>query len=368
MRLGSFCTGYGGLDMAVEAHYGADLAWYSEVDKDCNNLLATRFPGVPNLGDLTTIDWGQVEPVDIMCAGFPCQPFSHAGKREGENDERAIFAYIADAIGVLRPGIVVLENVAGLLTLGGPGVVGTLTGLGYDLRWGLVRASDTGAPHRRARWFCIATDTSGEGLQGRRGEYGLREDRSEVETGRGGTPPTDADISGGEARGDAGHSRQRVRLQPVGSSPPPTDTDGEGFPRSGAARRVHDSGEMPVGSRPRVRASAPCGSTSTDTHERGIKGVRPERGLGEATLEPCDTHRFGPYGEAVDRWGRILGRPAPDPTDDRGLRPGFVEWMMGLPEGHVCALGMSRTAELKMLGNGVCPQQAALALRLLDER
>jgi len=70
MKLGSFCTGYGGLDMAVEHHYGADLAWYSEVDKDCNNLLATRFPGVPNVGDLTTIDWDQVEPVDIMCAGF----------------------------------------------------------------------------------------------------------------------------------------------------------------------------------------------------------------------------------------------------------------------------------------------------------
>ena len=327
MRLGSFCTGYGGLDMAVEHHYGTTLTWCSEVDKDCNQLLAHHWPGVPNLGDLTTIDWDQVEPVDIMCAGFPCQPFSHAGKREGANDERAIFAYIADAIGVLRPGIVVLENVAGLLTLGGPGVVGTLAGLGYDLEWGVVRAADAGAPHRRARWFCIATDTSGEGLQGRWGEYGLREDRSEVEAGRRGTPPT--------------------------------DTDGERLPQSQPSTVA-------------VQSEQPCPTSPngppTDTDERGIKGVRTERGLGTATLEPCDAHRFGPYGEAVARWERILGRPAPDPTDDRGLRPGFVEWMMGLPEGHVCALGLSRTAELKMLGNGVCPQQAALALRLLDER
>jgi len=73
MRLGSFCTGYGGLDMAVEAHYGAHLAWCSEVDKDCNQLLAHHWPGVPNLGDLTKVDWDQVEPVDIMCAGFPCR-------------------------------------------------------------------------------------------------------------------------------------------------------------------------------------------------------------------------------------------------------------------------------------------------------
>ena len=291
MRLGSFCTGYGGLDMAVEHHYGATLAWYSEVDKDCNQLLDHHWPGVPNLGDLTMIDWDQVEPVDIMCAGFPCQPFSHAGKREGTNDERAILAYIADAIGVLRPGIVVLENVAGLLTLGGPGVVGTLTGLGYDLRWGLVRASDAGAPHRRTRWFCVATDTDG------------------------------AIFGGVEKQRKLEHRRPAACYQPA-----------------------------------------------TDTDERGIKGVRPERGLATATLEPCDTHRFGPYGEAVARWERILGRPAPDPTDDRGLRPGFVEWMMGLPDGHVCALGLSRTAELKMLGNGVVPAQAALALRLLDER
>jgi len=309
VRLGSLCTGYGGLDMAIEAHYGADLAWYSEIDKDCNQLLAHHWPGVPNLGDLTQIDWNQVDPVDIMCAGFPCQPFSHAGKREGENDERAIFAYIADAVSVLRPGIVVLENVAGILTLGGPGVIGTLTGLGYDLRWGVVRASDAGAPHRRARWFCIArsADPSSE-------RHGSREN------GRG---------VGHLDRRDESQTRQQQRPRPE-----PVDRDD---------------------------------TATTDPDERGIKGVRTERGLGTATLEPCDAHRFGPYGEAVARWGRTIGRPAPAPTDDGKLSSRFVEWMMGLPEGHVCALGMSRTAELKALGNGVCPQQAALALTLLDD-
>jgi DNA (cytosine-5)-methyltransferase 1 len=276
VRLGSLCTGYGGLDMAVEAHYGADLAWYSEIDKDCSQLLAHHWPTQPNLGDLTTVDWNRVDPVDIMCAGFPCQPFSHAGKREGENDDRAIFAYIADAVSVLRPGIVVLENVAGILTLGGPGVVGTLTGLGYDLRWGLVRASDAGAPHRRARWFCVATDSSSERHGGRQDCRGVghldRRDESQT------------------------RQRQRPRAEPVN------------------------------------RSSA-----------------------------------FGVYADHITRWERTVGRPAPDPTDDRGLRPGFVEWMMGLPDGHVCGLGLSRTAELKMLGNGVCPQQAALALTLLDD-
>jgi DNA (cytosine-5)-methyltransferase 1 len=268
MKLGSFCTGYGGLDMAVEAHFGATLTWYSEVSKDCNQLLAHYWPGVPNLGDLTAIDWDQVEPVDIMCAGFPCQPFSHAGKREGANDERAIFSYIADAVGVLRPGIVVLENVAGLLSTGpgrggGCDVVGTLAGMGYDLRWGLVRASDAGAPHRRARWFCVATDTDGPG----RGE-------------------------------------QR-RTVPVGTQQRPA-----------------------------------------------------ERGRSQA--------EWGHYAPAIERWERTIDRPASAPTDDGKLSSRFVEWMMGLPEGWVTNLGLSRTAELKMLGNGVVPQQASLALEILD--
>ena len=62
-----------------------------------------------------------------------------------------------------------------------------------------------------------------------------------------------------------------------------------------------------------------------------------------------------------------MGRPSPYPVDDKGIEPAFVEWMMGLPEGHVTNLGLSRTAELKMLGNGVVPQQAALALHYLTQ-
>jgi len=340
MRLGSFCTGYGGLDMAVEAHYGAHLAWCSEVDKDCNQLLAHHWPGVPNLGDLTKVDWDQVEPVDIMCAGFPCQPFSHAGKRLGGDDERAIFAYIADAVGVLRPGIVVLENVAGLLTLGGPGVVGTLAGLGYDLRWGVVRASDAGAPHRRARWFCIARNTD----QGQRCQVGTVQTQEPEHGGTGGAATDPSSERHGERQDGRGvgrldrrdesqaRQRQRPRPEPVdrGSEAP---TDPEGAERRTAEHETVDA-------------------TTRRTAEPG---------------ERTSATSWGHFGAAVTRWERVLGRRAPDPTDVRGLRPGFVEWMMGLPEGHVCDLGMSRTAELKMLGNGVVPAQAALALTVLDE-
>lgn len=77
---------------------------------------------------------------------------------------------------------------------------------------------------------------------------------------------------------------------------------------------------------------------------------------------------WGPYSPAIKRWETVIGRRAPDPVDDRGLNPSLVEWMMGLPDGWVCDLGLPRTAELKMLGNGVCPQQAALGLEILDDQ
>src|SRR5213075_2264331 len=86
-----------------------------------NKILAHRYPDVPNLGDLTAVDWSRVEPVDILTAGFPCQPVSHAGKRAGVSDERWLFDDICTAISrmVTRPRLLVFENVAGLLSANG---------------------------------------------------------------------------------------------------------------------------------------------------------------------------------------------------------------------------------------------------------
>jgi len=263
MRLGSLCSGYGGLEAGIGQVLDIEPVWCSEIDKDAAKVLAAHHPSTPNLGDLTVLDWHRVEPVDIICAGFPCQPFSVAGLKKGEADERAIFPYIAEGVAAIRPRWVVLENVPGILTLG-VGVVATLTGLGYDCRWGVVGASDAGAPHVRARWWCVAETT---------------------------------------------------------------DTDSPGW---GEQRRP-----VAMGTQQRP----------TERHSRQAD--------------------YGPYTGAVEQWEHILGRPAPAPTTDRGLRPEFVEWMMGLPEGWVCDLGLSRTAALKMLGNGVVPQQAALAVDLL---
>ena len=111
--------------------------------------------------------------------------------------------------------------------------------------------------------------------------------------------------------------------------------------------------------------------TTTNTNATRLQGHRrPETDSTERRQSPttgdsapCD---WGRYAAAIERWEQTIGRPAPSPTDTKGLNPVLVEWMMGLPEGWVTDLGLSRTAQLKMLGNGVVPQQAALALTILD--
>jgi len=155
MKVGSLCTGYGGLDMAVEAYFNAETVWCAEYDQYASQLIEERF-GYLNYGDISKIDWSSVEPIDILTAGYPCQPFSQAGSRKGTNDDRHIWPHITKAIRILRPKFIVLENVRGHLSLGFDRVLGDLTELGYDTKWKLIRASDVGAPHQRARLFVVA--------------------------------------------------------------------------------------------------------------------------------------------------------------------------------------------------------------------
>ena len=155
MKIGSLCTGYGGLDLAVEAFYNAETVWTCEYDKYASKVIEARI-NKPNHGDLKTTDWTQVEPIDILTAGYPCQPFSYAGLRKGVDDERHLWPYIKEIIRVLRPKFVVLENVRGHFGLGFREVISDLTFIGYDARWRIVRASDVGAPHKRERIFILA--------------------------------------------------------------------------------------------------------------------------------------------------------------------------------------------------------------------
>ncbi len=317
MRIGSICSGYGGLDTAVAEIFGAEVAWFFEYDKAPSKILAHHWPEIPNYGDITTADWAELEPVDILCAGYPCQPFSIAGNRKGSDDARHLWPYILDGIRQLRPRYVVLENVRGHLSLGFGRVLGDLAEAGYDARWTCVPASDVGAPHRRERIFVIAADTSGDESE----RWGV--DRN----------------VGSPAYSDEGKSSEWERVRHT--------------PSDSGAQTVAD----PDNSRWRE-------------HGGGIT-VQPE----QPSVEHSGADTWGDYRPAIEQWGAVLGRTAPPPTLPDGkngnhrLNSAFVEWMMGLPEGHVTdsAINITRNEQLKALGNGVVPQQAMYALRILLE-
>ncbi len=340
LRIGSFCSGIGGLDLAVEAHYRATTAWFCEVEPAPSKVLAARWPGVPNHGDLTAADWANVEPVDIGTAGYPCQPFSTAGKRQGTEDERHLWPAVRDAVGVLRPRKLVLENVRGHLSSGFDAVLADLAGLGFDAEWGVFRSTDVGAPHQRARLFVVATNTDIVGLERRDSERRVSElatsERRPVDPA-GDSPTTNADYVGLER---AGRTRDRRQGSANNDQPATNANETDGFPI--------DDLHGPRGGELHTGRFADRRCTDSD--------------------RPGDRQRtnWGKYAAAVGRWEHIIGRQAPAPTDaNRRLNPDFPEWMMGFPTGWT-ACGLSRAQRLKAIGNSVQPQTALLALSELD--
>jgi DNA (cytosine-5)-methyltransferase 1 len=159
LTVGSLCSGIGGLDLGLE-RAGMDVIWQAEVDPYASKVLAKHWPTIPNLGDITTTDWSSVDRPDLICAGYPCQPFSLNGDRRGADDPRHLWPIIATAIRHLAPRFVVLENVRGHISLGLDKVLGDLACLGFDAEWGVVPACAVGAPHRRDRVFVVAYSPS----------------------------------------------------------------------------------------------------------------------------------------------------------------------------------------------------------------
>jgi DNA (cytosine-5)-methyltransferase 1 len=388
LKIGSLFAGYGGLDMGIKDVLDAETVWFSEFDKAPSAILAHHWPDIPNHGDITQIDWANVEPVDILTGGFPCQDVSLAGARKGLKDgtRSGLWSEFARAIETLKPRLVVIENVRGLLSAAAGGsvesdpwgvgdgatrpvvnalgaVLGDLVSLGYDAEWCGVRAADAGAPHGRYRIFIVAHPEH-NGNASREG---------------GGCV--------GTFTAQGGHERfaPSANVEPAGASRGGTiatataDTSGERFgehARESFAEETRSASSDLADGAGRSRADSDRGATVADTDNSG-RGeprrpvtVRPEQ-------SPAEHNRvdvgWGVYEPAIRRWEHLSGRVAPPPTNPDGrdgshrLSARFVEWMMGLPVGHVTdpAIGLTRNEQLKALGNGVVPQQASLALRTL---
>jgi DNA (cytosine-5)-methyltransferase 1 len=155
LTVGSLFSGIGGLDLGLE-RAGMKVIWQSEIDPYCNKVLKKHWPEVPNYGNIKEIEWATIPRPDVICGGYPCQPFSTAGKRRGTDDPRHLWPWVRTAISELRPQYAILENVRGHLSMGGLQVIGELTEIGYDAEWRVVSAAGLGAPHRRDRIIIVA--------------------------------------------------------------------------------------------------------------------------------------------------------------------------------------------------------------------
>lgn len=329
MRIGSLCTGIAGLELGLQyAGIETKPVFVSDIDPGACDWLDQAMPYTPNLGDFTEID--ELPEVDIITAGFPCQPVSIAGRRKGINDERWLFDDICRLVSRMdSQPILFLENVPGILSANGGDAMGRvvygLADIGYYITWGTLPAAAIGAPHRRNRWWGIAQHP----------------DSMVRPTPRQLGPDTNRLVQPWDgSRTVARHS--------------PAFADSERIRnRSGQGSLKKDGTSLRVVGRD---------TTATDPNDpRRSQHTRPQP-VGHSP------HNFGPYAEAVARWEHVLGRTAPDPTVDGRLNPGFVEWMMGYPEGWVTDVLTRRTQSLKALGNAVVPQAAAEAFLQLSTR
>lgn len=297
--IGSLFSGYGGLDMGVQMALGpARVAWVSDIEPGPARILAHHHPDAHNLGDITSVDWTQVEPVDVIAGGSPCQGFSSAGLKRGFGDTRSgLWEHMLLAVEALHPRVVVWENVARVKTTKTAGgqtilavVAGDLDRAGYIVRSAIVSASDIGAPHKRMRVFVVATSGDGDQL-----------------------------LSSAEAPEPITKTR---RLLPTCTA-----------------------------------------SMHTGPGRSGRKGGKNL----QTFVRDGDWKDCGP---ALTLWSLCLGRSFPDPSSDGRLSAQFAEWMMGLPAGYVTSpeIGLSRAQQLRALGNGVVPQQAAAAIAAMAVR
>ena len=273
LRIGSLFSGIGGLDLAVEAAFGATTAWHVEYEAAPSKVLAAHWPGVPNFGDVTKVDWSQVEPVDIIAGGSPCQDLSAAGRRAGMTDgtRSNLWVQMREAIAHVQPTFVVWENVRGAYSAAAdsdleicPGcvgdgggqphlralgrVLGDLADLGFDAQWRGLRAADVGACHGRFRVFVLAwrrdaADTLGQYRGQRR------------------------DAAAGEAAGGWASAEHRgCDRAPVALLPTPTVGD-----KGGESARSGDGFGAPLGEVVRHLLPTPVAQPSGNTPEDHLR-------------------------------------------------------------------------------------------------
>ena len=328
------CAGYGGIELGLKRLIPAlRTVALCEIEAFAvANLVAKMEAGLmdpaPIWTDLKTFPWAEFrDRVDILTGGYPCQPFSAAGKRLGTDDPRHLWPYIANGIRLLRPRVCFFENVEGHISLGLREVIADLESLGYEATWGIFSAAEVGAPHQRKRVFIMAIASGFRGKTGLSGSLTRHEGQSGV-----------AD--------DCGH-------QDIWPS------------RPGQPQHAWEP--------PRVVGNAESGARFGQTQGTAGHAAQSDESLGNASNERC--WRLDDEPSQTSEWkagGHADGTSTEQQQEQRQTQPALGGGVDGAPDwmdyAELCESCDNRTDELRLLGNGVVQATAELAFRtLLDE-
>ena len=368
----SLCAGIGGLDLGIGLAFpGARTIGFVEREAACCEILVSRMEEgrldpAPIWTDVKTFDgrpWRGA--VDILCAGYPCQPFSTAGRRKGDKDPRHLWPDIRRIIDECGPTYLVLENVQGHVSKGLREVLESLMELGYRCEWGVYSAAQAGAPHRRNRVFILAYSRSAgpQGGDARPGEScGEVGERAPVGSERADLPLAHSAGLRGEHRGDepgSGEEGRETRQHENGTS---------------ASDQPSDRGEDLADTE--LQYVERCGDTRVVSEEAGevepqVSQLDAPGCQGEDLADPRGCGRgkdaTTAQGGEPDAGGGCAGEPdfPPGPEGDwsgipEELWPATESTIRGVAHGVPV-----RVDQLRALGNAVVPQQAALAIREL---
>jgi DNA (cytosine-5)-methyltransferase 1 len=382
----SLCSGIGGLDLGLE-RAGWRLAAQVELDPFCRAILARHWPEVPRHDDIATFPaWWHAQPrppVDLVAAGFPCQPVSDAGKRQAQADPRWLWPQVARCVRLLRPRLVLLENVPGLLRRdrGMGEILGTLASLGYDARWDCLAAAEVGAPHLRRRVFILAhlaelADPDGLSIEEphRQAKSGQQPSRRDHPAGR------------GQAVADPQGQRRPPGPAPTPGPRGPASGGAVAHPHGGQPQRPRDAGQLPAA--PAARAGQGP-QRQRHGHAAGGRGPAVADPQGQrrgrlGRLDPAPGQPLQPVGPGRRGRGQRdaaepgVGGRADGPAAGVDPAAGGLEATTGFPDwptspGHpqhpwepprtIAGRHPHRTRRLTALGNAVVPQVAEVAGR-----
>jgi DNA (cytosine-5)-methyltransferase 1 len=355
-----WCAGYGGIHLGLKrAIPNLRVIAYGEIEAfACANLVSKMEAGLmdsaPIWSDLKTFPAQEFrDRVDLLVAGYPCQPFSAAGKRLGTEDPRHLWPHIAGSIRVIRPRFCFFENVEGHISLGLSSVISDLEELGYKVSWGIFSAREVGAPHQRKRVFIMAHCIN-EGSQGLPWDVSdRRESRRNREEEDGSTSKSSLCLWPSRP-GQPQHGWEPPRV--VGN------TKCVLLPTAGEHRAMDEASGIPADGEGREPSQADSDASLARSGEA--------MGNAESEQSPSRDHRGqqGSLGEQeqVQLGGGDCGalRESNWQTEPSlgGNPDGTSDWMDYAELYTTCD---NRTDELRLLGNGVVPATAERAFRTL---